>query len=220
MSFQWSLSSLNLFERCKFAYKCRYILKVPDTRPPGGPAQRGVDTHKIIEDHLLSGSPLTIELERQWGHAFRELKNFPIEVEHKIALTPYWEPTQWDQGWLRMVLDLKAKKPNGYTVYDWKTGKEWPEHYEQKELYSIGIMAEHPETTHVKAVHVYLDLGKQTIREYHRDQLPARRAQWDSKAKKLYDYIRMGDQGQWIPEPNYLCKWCAFSKGNKGPCKF
>lgn len=221
MSFQWSLSALGLFERCKFAYKCRYILKLPDNRPKGGPAQRGVDTHKIIEMHILEGHPLTLELQRTWGHAFNEIKKYELQAEHRISLTAQWQTTTWEQGCLRMVLDLKAKKPGGYTVYDWKTGKEYPEHYEQKELYALGVAAEHPEVPSIKSVHVYLDLGRQTQREYHRDQLPARRAQWDSRAKKLSDYLQFQADGlMWIPEPNRFCKWCAYSRENKGPCKF
>lgn len=218
---QWSLSALGLFERCKFAYKCRYILREPDRRKPGGPAQRGIDTHKEIEENLLHGHPLSFELERKWGSAFREIKQYEIQIEHKISLTPEWTiDPNYKEAWLRMVLDLKAKKPSGYTVYDWKTGKEYPEHYEQKQLYCNGILAEHPEVTNISAVHVYLDLGKQTKRDYHRDQLLASRAQWDSRVKKLAHYLESPDMGQWIPEPNFLCRWCAYSRGNGGPCKF
>lgn len=220
MIFRWSLSALKLFERCKFAYKCRYITKVPDMRPPGGPAQRGIDTHKTIELNLTENQPLSLDLENKWGSAFSEIKQFPMLVEHRIGLDPNWQVVPWDAAELRMVLDLKAKKPGGYTVYDWKTGKEYEEHYEQKELYSLGVLAEHPEETTVRAVHVYLDLGKQTVREYHRDQLLARRAQWDSRAKKLRGYLESADFGQWIPEPNFFCRWCSYAKANKGPCKF
>lgn len=218
MKFQWSLSAITLFERCKFAYRCRYIDRVPDQRPPGGPAARGTEIHKIIEDHILHNSPLTVELQRGWGHAFSEIKNYELQVEHKIALTPEWSTTHWEGSWLRMVLDLKVKK-QGYTVYDWKTGKEYPEHYEQKQLYALGVLAEHPEENSIRAVHVYLDLGRQTVREYHRDQLHAARPQWDLRAKKLGDALD-DPSYPWIPEPNYLCKWCAYAKGNKGPCKF
>jgi len=218
MSFSWSLSAWSLFERCKFAYKCRYIDRVPGPAP-SGPAQRGIDTHKEIEMNLLHGHPLSFELQKKWGHAFNEIKGYELQTEHKIALTREWIPTAWESGWLRMVLDLKAKKPGGYTVYDWKTGKEYPEHFDQKELYALGVLSEHPEISQVKAVHVYLDLGKQTQREYHRDQLLARRAQWDFKGKKI-EAALLDPSFPWIPEPNYLCKWCAYARGNGGPCKF
>lgn len=219
MNFQWSLSALKLFERCKYAYKCRYLLRVPTTY--GAAAQRGVDTHKVIEMNLTEGHPLSLELDQKWGNAFREIKQLPIQIEHKIGLTDEWTlAPNYKDAWSRMVLDAKVKKPGGYVIYDWKTGKEYDEHYEQKELYSLGVLSEHPEETTVTAVHVYLDLGKQTKREYHRDQLLARRAQWDSRAKKLQGYLEAGDTGQWIPEPNYFCKWCSYSKGNGGKCKF
>lgn len=221
MTFKWSLSALTLFERCKFAYKCRYLLHLPDNRPKGGPAQRGIDTHKEIEMFLLHNHPLSLELGRKWGYAFTEIKNYPIEIEHKIGLSRNWEVVPWNDAWLRMVLDLKAHKPPSYTVYDWKTGKEYPEHYEQKELYSLGVMCEDPLVKSVKAVHVYLDLGRQTQREYHRDSLNARRAQWDSRAQKMEEYVKQGaNHPGWIPEPNFLCRYCQYSKAAGGPCKF
>jgi hypothetical protein len=170
--------------------------------------------------YLIEGHPLSLELSRKWGHAFDEIKNYEFKAEYKIALTSEWTPTVWDQSWLRMVIDLKVKKQPGYTVYDWKTGKEYPEHYDQKQLYASGVLAEHPEENSIRAVHVYLDQGRQTVRDYHRDQLIAARIQWSSKAAKLETYLSNPDMGQWIPEPNHFCKWCNYSKANKGPCKF
>jgi len=220
VNIQWSLSALNLFERCKFAYKGRYIDQIPDARPLSGPVKRGIDTHAEIENYLLHGHPLSFDLNRKWGHAFQDIKQYELQVEHKIALNTFWEPDpNYKTAWLRMVLDLKAKKPSGYTVYDWKTGKEYDEHYDQKQLYSIGVMAEHPEVMSVRAVHVYLDLGKQTVREYHRDQLIAARSQWDSRVAKLAN-ARNDPNYDWIPSPNFTCRFCQFAKANGGPCKF
>lgn len=220
MNFSWSLSALTLFEACKFAYKCRYVLKIEDKRPPGGPAQRGIDTHKEIELFLREGQPLSLDLGRKWGHAFNEIKKYPIEIEHRIALTEAWEPTTWEKGWLKMVLDLRAKKPAGYSVYDWKTGKEYDEHFDQKELYALGTLAEKPEEKSISSIHVYLDLGKQTKRDYHRDQMHARRARWEARVAKLRSYLADINGPGWIMEPNFRCRFCAFSKAAGGPCKF
>jgi hypothetical protein len=220
MSWHWSLSALSLFERCKFAYWNRYILKIRDERPRGGPAARGTDIHKGIELHLTEGHPLPGEVNSWWSSAFTEIKQYPFWTEHQIGLDRNWMPTAWDEAWLQMIIDLKVKKPGGYTVVDWKTGKEYPEHYEQKELYALGVHAEHPEENSIAATHVYLDLFKQTKRDYHRDTMPARRTQWNNRVAKLEKYIKDGDKGQWIMEKNHFCKWCQFSKANGGTCKF
>lgn len=221
-NFSWSLSAWSLFNRCKFAYKCRYILQLKDSRPPAPAAQRGIETHKIIEEHIDKGHPLTPELGK-WQYAFNQLRSESIALwpEYKISLTAEWTPTTWDKAWIKMIIDLMADKPSGVSVYDWKTGKEYDEHFEQKELYSIGIMSKRPEVQEVSAVHVYLDLGKQTKRVYHRSQLSARRAQWDFRAKTMELRVSEGpNSGFWIQEPNFSCRWCAFSKASGGPCKF
>lgn len=220
VSWHWSLSALSMFERCKYAYWNRYILGIKDTRPRGGPAARGTDIHNGIELHLTEGHPLPTAVNSWWSSAFNDIKRYPFWAEHKIGLDRDWKPVPWDQAWLQMILDLKVQKPSGYIVYDWKTGREYPEHFEQKELYALGVHAEHPEENNIDSVHVYLDLFRQTKRGYHRDSVLARRAQWNARVAKLEKYIADGDKGQWIMEKNHFCKSCQFSKANGGTCKF
>lgn len=220
MSWHWSLSALSLFERCKYAYWNRYILGIKDNRLRTGPAARGTDIHKEIELYLTEGHPLSHAVNSYWHGALNDIKRYPFWAEHRIALDRNWQPVKWEDGWLQMIIDLKVQKPGGYTVYDWKTGKQYPEHFEQKELYALGVHAEHPEENSIRTVHVYLDLYQQTPREYHRDSMPARRTQWNVRVAKLEKYIADGDKGQWIPEKNHFCRSCQFSKVNGGSCKF
>lgn len=223
--FTWSFSSWQTFERCKLTWYKQYVLKLPRT-PPGAPAQRGIEMHKTIENHIKDGHPLTPELDR-WSMAFSEIRAFPLFAEHKIAVNRNWEVVDWrdPSAWCRAVLDLKAILPNMLSVFDWKSGKEYAEHYDQKELYAILALAEHPEAYSCRAIHVYLDKkpgpGAQTRREYHRDSLPARRAAWAARAAKMEHYLNMEGSGHFIPEPNFSCRWCQWGQqnGNKS-CRF
>lgn len=235
----WSLSQVTSFETCGFKYVLQYqttkaaeilgLTTVPSRPPPAPAAQRGIDLHKGVELHLTQKTPLPAELER-WGDAFKEISTYTFFAEHKVALDRNWQPVAYRSGdaWYRGVFDLKVLKPNLLTVYDWKTGKEWPEHWDQKTIYSIAALAEHPEYTECNAVHVYLDSGKQTPRTYHKDQLHAFRAQWYDRADKLEKAVdsliyarEPNDLLMAFPmQPNKFCKWCDFSKSKGGPCRF
>lgn len=235
----WSLSQITTFEICGFKYALQYMPResaallglavVPQRPPPAPAAQRGIDLHKGIEMHLHKKTALPPELER-WSGAFTEIQTYPLFPEHKIAVNREWKPVAYSSpiAWVRSILDLKVLKPSGLSVYDWKTGKEWPEHWDQKTLYGDMSLAEHPEYSEVTVTHVYLDLGTQTTRTYHRDQLHAFRAQWYDRASKLerakdeLSYAKTAnDLTMAFPmQPNRFCKWCDFSKAKGGPCRF
>jgi hypothetical protein len=239
MNFSWSLSALNMFERCGFSYACRYYSRevaqimglsvVPKTPPPGPAAQRGLDMHKTIENFFVHRHPLTPELEK-WRPAFQELMSpgFESYPEHRISVGRDWSLSEWSNAWGRAVLDLKVIKPQVVTIYDWKSGKEYPEHYEQKELYAVFTSVEHPAVSSIKAVHVYFDSGRQTIREYHRDQMPERRQRWENRVERMEEAVQnlkdhpdlLNLQLNFPQSPNFTCRWCAFSRAQGGPCKF
>lgn len=235
----WSLSQITVFETCGFKYALQYMARevapllglksVPVRPPPSGSAQRGIEMHKVIERHLTQKLPLTPDLER-WSNAFTEIQTYPFLAEHKVAVDRNWNHVGYNHpdAWVRSILDLKVLKPNRLSVYDWKSGKEWPEHWDQKTLYGAMALAEHPEYTEVTVTHVYMDNGRQTSRTYHQDQLHAFRAQWYDRATKLERakdeliYARTANDVEiaFPMQPNRFCRWCDFSKEKGGPCRF
>jgi hypothetical protein len=176
-----------------------------------------VDLHKVVEDCILgSDAPLpdTISHYQTWLQQLRGADAFP---EHKVAINSRWESTSWDSPdvFLRGVLDLKhTADPATINVYDWKSGKIYDDHEDQRRLYSAFTFAEHPDAYQVRASHVYLDLGKVVSVDYHRDQMGAIRDNWDRRAA-----IVLGDT-DYIPSPGYHCRWCSYSKANGGLCRF
>jgi hypothetical protein len=161
----------------------------------------------------------TTKLSQELGHyqgmldEFMQRTNF---LEHQVALTRAWEVTQWESptAWLRAVLDLKIVEGSSAEVIDWKTGKIYPDHEDQKELYSLTTFAEHPEVKEVKATHVYVDLRKNTQKTYARDNAEAMQERWNRRVGV------MQLDTEFIPNPNYGCRWCPYSKANGGPCRF
>jgi hypothetical protein len=212
MSF--SLTKITTYEKCALKYKFRYILNLPETK--GAAATRGVDNHKFIEDYIREEIPLPASLDfyQSWLKSMRGPMAFP---EHKIAVNDKWQLCGWEDpdAYLRAVVDLKyVLSAESVVNYDWKTGKIYPDHVDQKQLYAALVSAEHPEAVEIRSVHVYVDLMKNTEQIYHKDQLPSIQVQWDRRIG-----VVAGDT-QYMPSPGYHCTWCGYSRKIGGPCRF
>lgn len=209
-----SLTKITTHEKCALKYKFRYILDLPETK--GAAATRGVGLHKSIEDYLNEGIPLPPELDyyQGWLETLRGPVAFP---EHKIAVDKDWRLCGWEDpdAYMRSVIDLKyVVSPDTVVNYDWKSGKIYPDHVDQKELYAVMVSAEHPEALAIQSIHVYVDLNKNTQQEFHRDQIPTMREKWDRRIKVVVE------DEQHMPSPGYHCTWCGYSRKIGGPCRF
>lgn len=216
MSFTWSLSSLGTYERCGLKYRFKYVEKIKENRSTS--ASRGVDNHAIVEN-FLNGTIPDVPEELGFYRAFLTgLKKYEIYPEHKIALTKQWTQTKWGapDSWYRGVLDLKLiqRDKNEGVVYDWKTGKIYPDHDDQKSIYSLAVLSEQPALHQVRAIHVYLDRNESREKTFHRDQVPELRKQWESRVQGLEQ------NPVYIPNPGFHCRFCSFSREKGGPCQF
>lgn len=211
----WSLSKIGTYEKCPAQYKYRYIDHIPTKKSES--AQRGTDNHAVIEGYLKGHhASLPSELSFYTGF-FDGLKKFELFPEIQIALDNEWNPVPWDSPtvWWRGVLDLLTlpNEQEAY-VYDWKTGKFYPDHDDQKSLYSLAVLATYPAVRLVRAFHVYVDLGKTSKKEYSRDQMHMLRDFWTNRVVKLER------DSSFIPHPGWYCSYCPFSRAQGGPCKF
>ena len=209
----WSLSRLQTYEGCAKKYEFRYVQGLKSDAGPA--AARGNLKHKSIEDYINGVSLLPTEL-AHYGPFLDHTKTLGGQAELQMALNKAWEPVPWDSPdvELKSVLDLLVLGPTEATVFDWKTGKIYDSHEDQKDLYSIIVLATHPELYQVRAVHVYVDLGKNREKTIHRDQASAIRTRFEARV------ARMESDKEFIPNPTFMCRYCSFSRFNGGPCKF
>lgn len=210
----YSLTKITTHEKCALKYKFRYILNLPSAKSET--AQRGIDSHKYIEDKLKINAPLPAQLSH-YDTWLTQLQGEGCFPEHKIAVDKNWELCGFEdpEAYIRSVLDLKyVVSPQEIAIYDWKTGKIYDDHADQKRLYSAMAFAEHPTVYSIKAIHVYVDLGKNVEMGFHRDQIAALRAHWDQRIRNLELDV------EFIPSPGYHCKWCTYSRAAGGPCRF
>lgn len=218
----WSLSKLGTFTKCRRRFLYSYLQNLQGTPQPSAAHHRGLAQHKIIEDYfagLRSDLPIDLLKYKAWFDMLRELDFFQ---ENKLAMLEGWLPTTFDdpKAWWKGILDLKVLRNGKAWVFDWKTGKVYPDHEDQKELYTIATFVEHPEVDEVEAWHIYLDLqGKDTKKIYIRDQLPVLIAKWNAKLvpymQALDMYSKENAESFFVTNPSYLCDYCPFSRN---PC--
>lgn len=128
----YSYSRLQLFDRCPFAWKCRYVDEVPEIKSES--LITGSDLHEFLAsyiNHCIKEGVQT-DLEYLDRYAFpdrgtlnrdiqaiahtvkdtftvpREALTGPAMVEKKLAFNRFWNPVEWDdpQAFFRGIIDL------------------------------------------------------------------------------------------------------------------
>lgn len=212
---KWSLSSLGVFEKCPLRYRLQYIDKLPVARSTA--ASRGVDNHKLFEDRVKGVLP-TLPLEYNYYESLaKEVIDKKGQAEYKVSLNKDWQPCDWDAEdvWYRGILDVYVPGDAAWII-DWKTGKIYPDHDDQKHLYATAILSAHGDVRHVRTEHVYIDIGKRREARFSRDELPGMQKHWEARAK----FLGLTDPADMVPNPGMHCRWCPFSAKAGGPCRF
>jgi CRISPR/Cas system-associated exonuclease Cas4 (RecB family) len=158
--------------------------------------------------------PQEIDKYETWLDQLRGPDCYP---EHKVAVNRNWEPVGFEDpdAFMRSVLDLKyIINPQEIAVYDWKTGKIYDDHVDQKRLYAAMVFAEHPEVRIIRSTHTYLDLGKNVVVSFHKDEAKDLQTMWRQRAEEVEKDL------DFMPSPSHRCIWCGYSKKVGGPCRF
>lgn len=227
----WSLSKLGTFTKCRRRFLYSYIQNLKGTPQPFGAKERGVAQHAHIEAYFKDTTDLPPDLVRYTPY-FDMLRGLEHYAENKLAMLEGWLPCTWEDpaAWWKGVLDLKVLARPKAWVFDWKTGKVYSDHEDQKELYSIATFVEHEDIDEIEAWHIYLDQnGKDTKKIYTRDQLPALKAKWNGKLAPYFQALNyyageystnpaaanINAEMFFVTNPSYLCNYCPFQRN---PC--
>jgi hypothetical protein len=178
-------------------------------------AKRGQDLHKNIEDYLLGKVDLMMEL-AYYRPFLDTIKSHGAEPELPLALTSDWKPTDWDNEnrWWRGVLDCVVEDGPQAMIFDWKTGQEYGDHVDQREIYAAAFDSCRPEFQAYKVIHVYVDKKLNTVSNFTPEDLPKIRKKWEENVDKMFNDKRMP------PNPGFYCRSCQFRRDNGGPCVF
>ncbi len=212
-----SHSALSTYKKCPRKFQFRYVDKVKVERVPSPAMERGLSIHQGIENFFLSGGETSLpELAEDYREFFLGLMEFEFTPEHKWGLTADFECCDFndEEAILRGVIDGKCVSDT-LNLYEFKTGKFYKDHFSQMNLYGMQALIEHPDFAEVTVHSIYLDNANynKSLR-YPRGMLKEYQGMWRRGWEEA-----VNDE-VYMPQPQYGCRWCEFSRANGGPCQF
>lgn len=207
---RWSYSSLSTFEECPAKWKYSYIDNLPE--PPSPAMERGTLLHKHCES-VLDGTHAEVPAElAKITHILERLKVNNAQPEKPWRLNALWSPVE-SKSWLLAIVDVHFLKGDVLHVYDFKSGRSYPSHAAQLELYALIGLAHYPEASEVQCGAIYIDTGKLTRRRtILRADSAALMVRWTDRASALFA------ETAYSPKRGSGCYWCAFKDSLGGPC--
>lgn len=208
-----SYSSISTYEECPARYAYSYIHKLPE---PGSAAmERGTRLHSMAEDYLKTpGMPVPYDL-RRIARELDAAKSAGALAEVVFLTDSSWAPVK-DQKLAKMkgIVDYHwIDKDNVLHIRDLKSGREYPTHRGQLELYSVLGLLQYPHIERAESAAVYID-GGYTGQDGSiiRGMLPHVIDKWQAKI------IRIEADNDFIANPGSACRWCSFAASRGGPC--
>mgnify|MGYP003147263581 CR=1 FL=1 len=213
-----SYSGITMYERCPRSFQLKYIIKHPEPKfVPTDALRRGSRLHKSAEDYVnLALEKLPKELQNKKGFFDRIISVGTAMPELEFNFTREFEPIDFDDkesGYVRGIIDLVLPQEDLLEIKEYKTGKKYDSHSDQRSLYSLAGLILFPEAKVVRTTTVYFDLkNKDETLTVERHQLDDMKWSWSrriNRTKPPQDYPM---------RPGYYCQWCSFSKSKGGPC--
>jgi CRISPR/Cas system-associated exonuclease Cas4 (RecB family) len=206
-----SYSQLGTYETCALKYKFRYK---DGLRTPKGPAaQRGTDLHSSIEGYL-KGEKSTVRKEAATlKKVLAHVKGQNPFIEHRVGLDEtLMKYMPWDEAYFRLVLDSAYIYGNEVHVQEWKSGKVYDDHADQRRLYAVGALAAFNAMQYAHVVTYYLD---QNLKKTIVVDLAQRQPLAEQYVRRLQ--VLENDK-HFAPRPGLHCRWCDYSRYKGGPC--
>jgi hypothetical protein len=211
-----SYSGYTTHKQCGLKFKYRYVDRLPVKEQPRSPAaDRGTAVHNAVEAYFKEGSPLPPEVKKYAHRLWLVKEQTRCEAEKEWAFKSNWSPCAFDaeDGWLRGKVDLWSETDDALIIYEFKTGRMYPDHDEQRALYGLTGLLTTPKRK-VTVIGLYFDLGEEVQSFYDLDSLAAYKWLWTKRINDTADPLSH------IPHPGRHCKWCPYAKGEGGPCAF
>lgn len=207
-----SPSGMKLYDDCPSLWHDRYILGIRGES--NAASERGTQKHDLLERYFKNeiSYPSADKCLGPWREYMHALSTQNPSAEAEVAMDQFWSPVSFDsdKAWFRGKKDLDVVDGAIKYIYDWKTGKIYPEHVAQGAAY-VALDPTDAELFHVRFA--YLDIPHHVQAwEYGRHDQGKIRERLDRKI----EIIHLDDV--WKPTPGDKCHWCPKSWRRNGKC--
>lgn len=208
----WSYSRYSTWKKCP--RKLLFSMTIEGEKVTTPAMDRGTDKHSEIENFLLGTGDLSADLE-YYREFLTHLKGSGAVPEMPIAIDANWKMTGWKSNtrWWRGVLDCVVETDDYTCIYDWKTGNEYDDHREQREIYAAAYHSVFP-VKHIRVFHVYIDKKQNTTRLYDENDIEELKNLWVKRVEPMFN------DKHFIPNPGFHCRFCQYRAEAGGPCAF
>lgn len=210
----WSYSRYGTWKKCPALL--RFQSEATEKAPTPPAAQRGVDIHKSAELFLLKELEELPEILEYYRGFFEKLLEVSAMPEVKMAVDQNWKPLEFDDEnrWWRGILDCVVHSKDKIIIFDWKTGQEYSDHRDQREIYAATYHGNNVEGVPIEVMHVYFDKKLNTVSVFRPEEIADIRKKWVNNVDAMFSDTRMA------PNPGWHCRSCHFRRENGGPCQF
>lgn len=212
----WSYSKLSAYEKCPRVAFLRYVVpRGTYVEPPNPHMERGNREHTVMEGWARGGFKALAPRYKRFAEEAKRTglaKQKKLVIEELMSFDAELKPVEkgHPSEWFRVKWDLAA--PAIGLLVDHKTGKIYPEHRDQGELYGATYFSHYPGDS-VETEFWYLDQAHIRGMTVRRDDVPRILA---AATKRV---AVMVEDTTFKPKPSGLCAYCGFSKTKGGPCK-
>ena len=208
-----SYSSVKKYKECPAAYAFSYIMKMPDE--PTAAMMRGTRLHALAEDYMRAGPEVPTPYDiKKVGLKIYQLRENKAQPEVVWRLNAAWEPVQRDEdARLKAIIDVHWMDKKVLRIHDYKSGRAYPDHEAQLDLYSTVGLCVYPDAQRAEASAIYFDSGNEgPERSVIRDMLPYKIRLWTG------DLDRIDGDERFLPTPGGHCGRCRYGVSKGGPC--
>jgi hypothetical protein len=230
---QYSVSRLDLYERCPWAYKTVHIDRIP--RAKSEALQTGTVMHQLVANYLerlIASAQFTdwewareatpkepvaqvSEMMGMWERFYQTFTLPPAMdapgVENKLAFDADWQPCEFfsEEAYFRMVIDFHFRQDSLGVIIDWKTNRAMPQTVEkdlQLRTYGWGLkQALYPEIEEVLLRLHFLRYGKEREVLLNSQDLAAVPDELQARIEVIEaDHT-------FTPTPGSFCGWCGLT---------